>query len=89
MYFFKFLQWLWNDYLYDGESKIIFCAGCWAAMAVLFVAFAVIFNSPSAVLYLMTITISALATYGFGLGISFMYKRYRQWQSMVFNKLRE
>lgn len=88
MYFIKFLHWLWNDHLRNGEQRVLFClAGIVLGIGPTLV-LAWFFGAAVILWY-----IGLLVAIGFFVGtINFsiyVHRAYVRWQEQVFNKLRD
>ena len=88
MYFLKFLKWFWFTYLTDTGSRIMASITIWVPMFIVFFGIAIILNEPVILGWFAGISASIAIFIAICMGISFMHKRYIEWQSQVFDKLK-
>ncbi len=90
MYFFKFMKWFCVDYLEDGSQRFAAGAVVWLiTFLITTIISTAVFGSPLGMIYYLLGTIAATLIGLFVAGILFMRRRYIEWQSLVFDKLRQ
>ncbi len=89
MYFFKFIDWFWTDYLCDNHDRFGFALIVWAATFLFAVAMSMATGIAAIMTYYMIFSIIVIGLLVQVAAFMYMRRRYIQWQSLVFDKLKK